>query len=200
MAIALYIVMTLLLFVVVPCIFAFFYLLTLHRTLNAVAPDRRRMAPGMVWLAAIPGWNLVWCFFNGIEIPASLRSEFVARELDDATSYGQGLGVANAVINFVNHLLGIYWLFHTPIRGHWWDERGLPLAIGCGVVAAVVVWFKFWVRMASYGERLRALDDEASASFPQHKHRYSHPIPEAEHAIQRDDREAIRPDVDPLDR
>ena len=58
---------------------AIFYLVTLQKALSRVSRRNRLMQPGMVWLALIPLFNLVWNFFIATQIPDSLRNEFRAR-------------------------------------------------------------------------------------------------------------------------
>ena len=69
----------------------------LMRAMSAVPEGHRKMAPGLVWLSAIPCFNLVWAFFLAIWIPASLKAACDARGWQ-GISTGRGIGLTYAVV------------------------------------------------------------------------------------------------------
>jgi hypothetical protein len=112
-----------------------FYLLTLQRALSRCAVESRTMSPGLVWLALIPVFNLVWAFFIVNALSNSLHAEFTRRGLAVEPQPARGLGLALAIlcalsiVPVVNILTGI---------------------------AALVCWILYWVKIAEYSARIAA--------------------------------------------
>ncbi|MEW6467592.1 MAG: hypothetical protein AB1458_01635 [Bacteroidota bacterium] len=105
-----------------------FYCLTLQRTLEAVAPENRKMQPGQVWLLFIPLFHLVWHFFVVSYVADSLRAEFASRGITpDESRPGFGIGLAASIL----------WV------------------LGIGFVA-LILWIIYWVKIAEYKNKLNA--------------------------------------------
>lgn len=111
-----------------------FYMLTLQRTLNQVAPESRRMSPSQVWLGMIPFFDIVWQFITVNAMSESLSAELQRRNLrTDDDKPGYGLGIAMSVlwltmwIPYVDLLTGIGW---------------------------AVCFVMYWVKMAQYKKLL----------------------------------------------
>ena len=71
-----------------------FYLVTLQKTLEAIAPENRKMAPGQVWLLLIPLFNLIWQFIAVTNISDSIRDECYRLGIplsEDRPTYNIGL-------------------------------------------------------------------------------------------------------------
>ncbi len=84
-----------------------FFLVTLQKTLESIAPDNRKMMPGLVWLMLIPYFHLVWLFILSGKIGDSLAAEFKRRNIvvfEERPGYGTGM--AWAFVGLVSLLLG----------------------------------------------------------------------------------------------
>lgn len=109
------------------------YLVTLFGTLQAVAPQNRRMEPGLVFLLIIPLFNWIWNFFVVIKIRDSLQAEYAARNLQgDGFGYGVGMAMSILVICSIIPLLGIL-----------------------AALAGLICWIIYWVKMAGYKRTLK---------------------------------------------
>lgn len=112
-----------------------FYLLTLQKTLNAIDPSRRQVAPGNVWLLFIPLFNLIYPFILYPKICDSIKAEYEARGLNEEGSFGKGLGITLPILGLVGIVPGI----------------GAIAGLG-----RLVIWIVFWVKMAGYKKILES--------------------------------------------
>ncbi len=110
-----------------------FYLVTMQNALQAVAPERRSLTPGLVWLNLIPLFNLVWNFFIVTHVSHSLRREFAARGITHVGDCGYGLGIAMSVLVICTVI---------PFLG--------PLSW----IASIVLWILYWVKVADLKNQL----------------------------------------------
>ena len=111
-----------------------FYLLTLQGALQKCAPQSRTLEPALVWLYIIPLVNLVFAFIIVLNMAKSLRNEFNRRGILVADPEpGQGIGIAMAVCACCSII---------PILG--------VLA----VLAHLVLWIMYWVKIAEYSKML----------------------------------------------
>jgi hypothetical protein len=77
-----------------------FYLLTLQNTLHEVSIENRKMQPGMVWLALIPLFGIIWQFIIVNNIADSLRAEFSQRNINVGEDRpGIGIGLAYCILS-----------------------------------------------------------------------------------------------------
>ncbi|HZZ78669.1 MAG TPA: hypothetical protein VFE62_09130 [Gemmataceae bacterium] len=128
-----------------------FYCLTLSKALNNVAPRNRQMEPGMVWLLLIPCFNIVWVYFIGTRIPASLKNEFEDRGMDDGSDYGRSNGLTAAILLSV--MIGM---------------SCIPFVNYCNSVVGIVYlvfWIMFWVKIAGYSSKLASSGSSKSRDF-----------------------------------
>ena len=138
---------------IVALIVGIFYLLTLQKALNRVAPHNRLMEPGSVWLMLVPCVNVVWQFLIAIRVPDSLRNEFRERGQDDGSDYGKSIALTQAILG----LIGAPFNMMSSAGG----ER---VALGANVIVLILslvglaLFIVFWVRIANYSSRL-AVDD-----------------------------------------
>ncbi len=123
----------LLLFAAIWLIPLIFYLITMQNALQAVAPERRSLTPGLVWLNLIPLFNLVWNFFIVSHVSHSLRREFAARGVTHVGDCGYGLGIAMSVLVVCTVIPFLGWL---------------------AFIASVVFWILYWVRVADLKNQL----------------------------------------------
>ena len=79
-------------------------LITLMQVMQAVPEKHRRMAPGLVWLAIIPCFNLIWNWFLVIWITKSLEDAFAEAGISDART-GRGKGFTYATLAVIRHLV-----------------------------------------------------------------------------------------------
>ncbi len=111
------------------------YLLTLHRTLDQVNPDVRKMPPGQVWLLLIPLFNLVWMFIVAARISDSLALEYRRRGIQtDSDRPGYSLGLTLAILQVCNIIPGLNYLASIPY---------------------LVIWIIYWVKMAGFKNQLK---------------------------------------------
>ncbi len=123
-----------------------FFLVTLHKTLESIAPDNRKMVPGLVWLMLIPYFHFIWLFILPGKIADSLAAEFKRRNVvvfEERPGFGTGMawafvGLVSVVLGFagtnmLSVILNIVWLlcgitywvkiagFHAKLKesGHW---------------------------------------------------------------------------------
>ena len=142
----------LLLFIVLvlPLLPGIFYLLTLQKALNRCDPRNRLMSPGLVWLMAIPFFNLIWHFVVVLNIAGSLSREYKDRGLETETEPGQALGLATCVLSLCT--LMPYLGFLTAL-------------------AALVCWICYWVRVAELSNQLAtAPEDQIAETDGAEKH------------------------------
>ncbi|MBX9680738.1 MAG: hypothetical protein K2X38_18435, partial [Gemmataceae bacterium] len=101
----------------VVVVVAVFYCLTLYKAMENVAPRNRLMASGLVWLSMIPYFNVVWAFFNAINVPGSLKNEYRDRGMDDGSDYGKTLGLIGAGLSAGSFVLGLLGSLMAPAVG-----------------------------------------------------------------------------------
>ena len=119
------------------------------RAIRRVEPENRRIEPGMVWLALIPFFHLLWLIVIVERVGESLRNEFIARgRHKKSESYGKLAGLSCAVLVLI----------------------GIPFAAGGTPCVLVFAFFAFiygivyWVQISNYPRRLR--DDAGSFAPP----------------------------------
>ncbi|MFO0863581.1 MAG: hypothetical protein U0744_02790 [Gemmataceae bacterium] len=139
-----------------------FYCLTLFKAMEKVSPRNRLMASGLVWLAMIPYFNIVWAFFNAINVPGSLRNEFRDRGMDDGSDYGKNLGLIGAGLSAASTVIGLLANLFTvgAVQGQFGAPQvgGGAMILGLLSSAMSLGWFVifiiFWVKIAGYSSRL----------------------------------------------
>jgi hypothetical protein len=112
------------------------YLLTLQKTLNLVRPENRHMEPGLVWLALIPIFSIIWNFFIVSKVAESLRLEFKQRNIqtqEEKPGYTIGLAYCILVCCSIIPMLGIL-----------------------AILAGFVCWIIHWVKISGYKAELEA--------------------------------------------
>jgi hypothetical protein len=117
----------------------FFFLLTLQGLLNNLAPENRRMSPGLVWLNFIPVFHLAWFIYTVIKVKDSLVAEFRTRSWYVDGDLGYNVGLTAGVLWVAAFVIG--WI---PFIG--WV---LPLA-------GLVCWIVYWLKIADLKNRLDA--------------------------------------------
>lgn len=111
-----------------------FYLLTLQNTMKAVSVQNQKMPPGQVWLELIPVFNLVWQFFNVINVSDSIRNECLARGIsmdEDRPAYS--IGMAHCILACCSVV---------------------PFLGSLAAIASLICWIVFWVKIANYKTKL----------------------------------------------
>lgn len=116
------------------------FLLTLHRTLERVSPDLRKMSPGLVWLFFIPYFNMVWTFIVVNKFSESVGAEFQRRNIQTFEEKpGFSIGMAWASLNLLAFLLGF---------------ADIPFIAGVINIAGFVCWILFWVKASKLKREL----------------------------------------------
>ena len=122
-----------------------FYILTLYRALNKCSASSRTIEPGLVWLLLIPLFNLVWHFFVVLGLAKSLGNEFRARNAPNIDlEMGKSIGIAMCVCRVCVFI---------PILG--------ILAL----LAYLVLWIIYWVKIAEFSRRLDQLPAAEGATL-----------------------------------
>ena len=109
------------------------YLLSMQKAVNRVAPERRAMSPGHVWLIFIPFYNLYWQFAMVSGICSSLRNEFEARGITGEENYGKTIGLTMCILNCCSII---------PFIG-----------VLAGLVA-FILWIIWWVKIAGFSAKI----------------------------------------------
>ena len=110
------------------------FLLNLHKTLEAVSPENRKMEPGLVWLALIPIFYWIWHFFIVTNISESLKNEFQSREIqlpEEKPAYNMCLAYSILSIAVI-----------------------VPFFGGLAGLAALVFMIIYWVKTSEYKNKL----------------------------------------------
>lgn len=111
-----------------------FYLITMHKALNRVAPERRKTTPLIIWLNMIPLVQFVTHFFMVSGIADSLADEYYARNLplsDQRPGYTMGLVTSIMLILSMIPYLGIIFS-----------------------MVALVTWIIYWVQIAEFSRAI----------------------------------------------
>lgn len=129
-----WIMILLLLAILVPFIF---YLVTLQRTLAAIAIESRMMHPGQVWLLLVPLFNIVWQFIVISRMADSIKHECLRLNIpvgEERPTFALGLTMTLLY-------LGSLVLNQSSI---------LPLLGSAASLAALVCWIIYWVKINRY--------------------------------------------------
>ncbi len=122
-------------------LFQILFLVNLQRTLERVSPERRKMAPGLVWLQIIPLFGFFWFFYVVIKVRDSVREEFSARGWSTAGDFGVNIGFATGVLQVI--AWGVGW---TPSR-----FIAMQMVLYGG---GIVCWVIYWARVAALKHRM----------------------------------------------
>jgi hypothetical protein len=112
---------------------AIFFLLTLQKALNRVAPERRTMNPPMVWLSLIPLFNAIWNFFVVLALSKSLGAELTARNIPHEDEPGKLIGLIWAGLTAACLIPGLGFLLGIPV---------------------LVMWIIYWVKIAGFSAKI----------------------------------------------
>jgi hypothetical protein len=141
---------------VAAAVIGFFFFRTQYRTLMAITPINRLMAPGLVWLQFIPFFTVIWQFVVIVQIARSLRKERIFRmeesllsnspapELPSGTYPTLGIGLAYCVLAFGFTVFNLFGTFNPNP-----DAVFTPLITLGGVAAAFICWIVYWVKLGN---------------------------------------------------
>jgi len=110
-----------------------FFLLTLQKALNRVAPERRTMNPPLVWLDIIPLFGVIWNFFIVTALSKSLGAELTARNIPHENEPGKTIGLVWAALSAACWIPGLSFLLGIPV---------------------LVLWIIYWVKIAGFSAKL----------------------------------------------
>lgn len=101
--------------IAVVLVIQIFFLLSLSRCLQQVAPRNRRIEPGQVWLNLIPLFNIVWLILTILRTAESLQNEYEDRDLRGDGDYGKTAGLVYYIGSLVCGPVGLvgfimYWM------------------------------------------------------------------------------------------
>ena len=123
-----------------------FYLFTLQRTLEAIAIESRKMAPGHVWFLFIPFFNIVWQFMMTARIADSIRDECIRLQIplsESRPTFALGL------------VMTILYIVSIPIN----NVSAAPMLGVLFSLAALVCWIVYWVKVNNYRKLIIANRD-----------------------------------------
>ncbi len=123
-----------------------FYLFTLQRTLEAIAIESRKMAPGHVWFLFIPLFNIVWQFIMTARIADSIRDECIRLQIPLPES--RPTFVLGLVMTFL-------YIVSIPMN----NLSSAPMLGGLCSLAALVCWIVYWVKVNGYRKLIIANRD-----------------------------------------
>jgi len=112
-----------------------FFILTMQKALRRCAPENQVMSPGAAWLMIIPVFNLAWGFVLVTQMASSLEREFARRRIPVEPAPGKSIGLAWCILVLCGFI---------PLLG-----------IPC-VIAALVCWILYWVKIAGFSATLAA--------------------------------------------
>lgn len=121
------------LFVGVFLIIRVFYLLACSRCFQQIAPHRRGMQPGLVWLCLIPLFGTVWEVVMMFKLAESLRAEYRARRMRGDDDFGQtaaiifiiGFAVPIAsLVGFIMHWVKVVGYTNELLSRPAYDDEG----------------------------------------------------------------------------
>jgi len=110
-----------------------FFLLTLQKALNRVAPERRTMNPPMVWLDLIPLFGVVWNFIMVNALSKSLGAELTARNIPHENDPGKVIGFVWAGLGAACLIPGLSFLLGIPV---------------------LIMWIIYWVKIAGFSAKI----------------------------------------------
>ena len=114
-----------------------FYLLTLQKAFERCSPENRALSSGLIWLLLIPLFNLVWNFIVVSRLSKSLQNEFAKRNISVGSQPGRSVGLAMCIL-MIGSLIPYIGILMT--------------------LAGVICWIVYWVKIAGYSTRLRAIE------------------------------------------
>lgn len=123
-----------------------FYLFTLQRTLEAIAIESRKMAPGHVWFLFIPIFNIVWQFIMTARIADSIRDECIRLQIpltENRPTFVLGL------------VMSILYIVSVPMN----NLSATSILGGLCSLAALVCWIVYWVKVNNYRKLIIANRD-----------------------------------------
>ncbi len=127
-------------------------IVVLVRSMQALQEVRKRnrsMEPGMVWLALIPLFGIVWMFMVVTKTAEALENEFEDRRLRKKGDSGRSAGMTYATLTAVNLAVGFVG-FCVPFVGCF------NLILG---IVQVVFGFQYAGKLKAAIQRLRDDDD-----------------------------------------
>jgi hypothetical protein len=117
------------------------YCVTLHRTLGRCSPERRVLAPGLVWLLLIPIVGYIWHFILVVSISISLKRESRSRRIDMPENPGLAVGLPMCIV-MSSHVVIVYIIRNSGMMNF--------LLIS----ASLVLWIIYWVVISRYSRKL----------------------------------------------
>ena len=127
------------------------FLVSLGKTLDRCRRRNRTVEPSMVWLCLIPVFGVAWIFRIVFAVGDSLRNEYVDRDIDSRGDYGKTIGLCWLVTS----LLGISVFFGSRLT----HMRITLLGSVPFMIAALVLFVVYWVRIVGYRRQLERDSD-----------------------------------------
>jgi hypothetical protein len=140
----------------VAAVIGFFFFRTQYRTLIAITPINRLMAPGLVWLQFIPFFTMIWQFVVIVQIARSLRRERVFRIEESLLSSSPAPQLPSGayptlVIGLTYSILALGFTVFNLFGTFNPDPNALltPMITLGGLAAAFISWIVYWVKLGN---------------------------------------------------
>jgi hypothetical protein len=146
--------------VLVACATFIAYVGYVHVLLRRCSHANRTMTPGLVWLMVVPVLGAVWQFVVAASVSRTLESEYRSQGFPRGRGGLRKLGIAKSIVDAValvhfGVLVSLVFADDAASASGVWSrgaeavwEYGLLMANGL-VLAAIVLWLIYWVRLAA---------------------------------------------------
>jgi hypothetical protein len=122
-----------------------YFLLSMSRVLSLCSRRNLTMAPGLVWLALIPFFHVVWLFVIVVKVASSLKNEFRDRGIENGSSYGRDIGLTTCVVYVASIVL--YQIGRVS------PEFNLFVSLPFGFIV-LGCWVAYWVQVTKHAHVL----------------------------------------------
>lgn len=135
-----------------------FFCLALIRTLSLVKEVNRRMAPVLIWLLLIPGFNTFWNFFVAFKLSQSIKNELDSRDFEVNGEPTLFSGLSYSIIGTIYLILSLVILFNPQEK-----ESNLAVAFNVSGLLVIVTFIQYWMKVIWYKKVLQN-DEEGVVS------------------------------------
>lgn len=107
-----------------------FFIITLQSTLQAIAPENRKMPLANVWLLLIPIFSLAWNFIVVNNMADAIKAELAAKQIHTAEARpAYDLGLAMCILDCICLI---------------------PIVNFLAGIGAIICWILYWLKINGY--------------------------------------------------
>ena len=117
------------------------FLLTLYKTAEEITLDDRQLNPGYVWLNLIPLFNVVWIFFTIIWLSRDMTDQ-AQHYLDKKPAKTPKGDLTEIQEQEADKIWGL-------VFAGLWASTLIPYLNTITMIAAVIVWIIYWVKITN---------------------------------------------------